>query len=542
MTEFKIKDRRHPLYDAYIDDWEFYLLSFNGGDEYIETHLETHRLENPGDYTRRKNRAYYLNYCSPIATIPSDFIYKKEATRPADKKLTIFRENVDRRGTNIHEFMRKVCILGALYGTIHILIDKPNKTKEMLQLEKEGKKLTKYHNSLLNPYATIVQPQSLLDWSINPETQELNWILLCETVYDDADFMQERIESVQYKVWTPNEWIIYNENNDEIDRGWHGLGRIPLVTHYHKDVDLNLVGESMIKDVAESNKAIFNWCSTLDEMICRQTFSQLICPDDGSMTADEVDGEGGSRALKAIGTASAFTYPAEARHPPAFISPDTKQLRTIWDMVVNHAREMFRLSGLVSAKTSMIEKTGQTGKAEEMKFLDMAVFLAAKAKSLENTENKVNEFVYLWQGEPNIIPERVHYPDKFDITSPLDIVDLYVKVTTNAISGRLNKEMAKRLVHQVLPHAEDEIVSEIYKEIEANKYLDDPTLLYDGGGNTNTVSDTMVGKEGQQLATENTQKVQEEQNKQNPKRITEPIPNIKKPSRQAKFRRNKTSV
>jgi hypothetical protein len=534
MAEFKIYDRRHPLYEQFVDDWMFYLQSFNGGDEYIATHLETHRLENPSDYNRRKNRAYYLNYCSPIATIPSDFIFKKEATRPADIRLSAFRENVDRRGTNIHEFMRKICILGAVYGTIHILIDKPQ-LPDTLKTDR----VTKYHNTLLRPYVTVIPPQNLLDWSVNVKTQELNWILLYETIYDDEDFTQERGIKEQFKIWTTQDWIIYDEDGNEVSRGHHGLGKVPLLTHYHKDIDLNLVGESMIKDVAEANKAVFNWCSTLDEMICRQTFSQLICPDDGSMGADEVDGEGGSKALKAIGTASAFTYPMEARHPPSFISPDTKQLKVIWDMIVNHSQEMFRLSGLISAKTSMINAQ-KTGKAQEMEFLDMAVFLATKSKSLEGTENKINELFYLWQGE-SAAPERVHYPDKFDIVSPLDIIDLYVKVTTNAISGRLNKEMAKRLVHQVLPHAEDEIVDEINKEIEANKFLEDPTLLYNNG-ETNTVSDEMTGTEGEEIKKNQREKDKIEDKKQNPKRKTEPIPNYKNPSRQAKFRKNKTKV
>lgn len=522
-----VHERRHPLYEEYQDDWQFYMQSFKGGDTYLDTYLATHRLENASDYVKRKKRAYYLNYCAPIAMIPSDFIFKKEATRPADEHLMLIREDVDRRGTNIHEFMRRVCTLSSIYGHVHILVDRPRPPQDFEERILGGK-TTKLDSIAFRPYATIIPPLNLLDWSVDIETQDLNWILLYEEIYDDTNFEEEREVIAQYKIWTKTEWIIYNDQNIVIDRGTHNLGFVPLVTCYHKDVDHDMIGESMLKDVADANKAIFNWCSNIDEMIARQTFSQLICPDDGSMLTEEVDEQGKSAALKKVGSSTIFTFPADSRHPPDFISPDTKQISTIWEMIQNHVREMFRMAGLISAKTSLVQLQQRTGKAQEFEFLDMAVFFAAKSKKLEDTENKLDRVFYRWMGVNDQNPERVHYPEKFDIIAPTDIVDLFTKVTLNAISGTLNKEMAKRLVHQVLPHAEDEIVTKIYQEIEENEILEDPTLLMKEKQQPNIKNPPALDEK------EDSDDDDKEEKEEGKKR--ERVPNTSNPTRRAKWR------
>jgi len=532
-----INKRYHPLYTDNVANWAFYMQSYKGGQEYIKVNLRTHRLEDPVDFANRLQRAYYLNFCAPIANIPSEFIFKKEATRPADRLLEQFRENTDQRGANIHEFMRRVCTLSSIYGHVHVLVDRTRPTVEGIEAIKSGR-ITKATNfgEYAPPYATIVHPQNLLDWSINTDTKQLNWVIIREEVYNDEDFLQERVIETTYRVWTPTHWYLFNDDNEQIAADAHDLGFIPLLTCYHKDIDLDMIGEGMLKDVAETNRAIFNWCSNIDEMINRQTFSQLICPDSGELITEEIDEGGRSNALRRIGLSTIFTFPSDARNPPEFISPDTSQMKTVWEMVQNHVREMFRMSGLVSAKTSLIELRQRTGVAQQYEFLDMAVFLAGKAKKLEAVENRINEFAYLWYGEQKIKPERTHYPDRFDISSSAEMVDLFTKVTLSAISGTLNKELAKRVVHQVLPHAEDEIIEEIYMEIEENEILEDPTVLM--MTNKNQTSPSQDG--GQPTAPgepdASTPKTPGEEKIVPPKKKKEIVPNSTKPTRRAKIR------
>jgi len=533
MSGQNVSERYHPLYEQYIDDWAFYMESYKGGQEYVHKYLSTHRLESREDYSRRSQRAYYLNYCAPIASIPSDFIFKKEATRPADSNLEYFRLNTNRRGLSIHEFMRKVCTISAIYGQAHVLIDRPRPSKEDEEKITSGKLTKKEVVGSYQPYAIIVHPQHLLDWSVNPVTRELNWVLIREVTLADADFTAERTVVDSYRIWTQNEWFLYNNENTVIDSGAHNLGVVPLLTCYHKDVDEDLIGESMLKDVAEANRTIFNWTSNIDEMVARQTFSQLTCPDDGTLFEEEIDESGQSTALKKVGSSTIFTFPAEARHPPKFISPDTEQVGIIWTMIENHVREMFRMAGLISAKSSLIQLQQRTGKAQEFEFLDMAVFLSAKANVLEDVENKMNTLCYKWL-QLDDVPAKVHYPEKFDIVSPTEIVDLFTKVTMNGVSGTLNKEMAKRMVHQVLPNAEDVIVDKIYTEIDDNKYLEDPTLFMREQQEQPPKQQNSPHKADSSAQSERDSRKTSAVTK--PKSKTEPIPNSKNPERRAKFR------
>jgi hypothetical protein len=525
----KVNERKHPSYLENIGDWEFYWKSFNGGKEYVNEYLYSHRLENAEDYIGRIARSFYLNYCAPISSIAGDFIFRKEVTRPADLKLSDFRENVNRRGANIHSFMRKVCTLSSVYGHIHILMDRPRPPSGIENIINNGQ-TTKADNLLtLPPYVTIIHPQNLVDWSVDSASKELNWIIVAEEIYNDEDYREEREVQNIYKVWTKNEWIIYDAEDNLIDSGKHQLGFVPLITCYHKDIDEDMIGESMLKDVAEANRIVFNWTSNIDEMIARQTFSQLICPDDGTLFQDEIDERGKSGALKKIGSASIFTFPADSRHAPAFISPDTGQVTSIWTMVENLVREMFRMAGLISAKSSLVQLQQRTGKAQQYEFLDMDAFLAAKAKALEETENKIDNLYYKWMGIKDM-PSRVHYPEKFDIITPQEIVDLFTKVTLSAISGTLNKEMAKRMVHQVLPHAEDEIVERIYEEIENNEYLENPELMMQQAQQA-----PVLGKSSQEEVTDTQEEDQKPSTDENtPKK--ERIPNEKNPQRRAKWR------
>jgi hypothetical protein len=527
----KLSSRMHPDYVENIDRWTFYLESFFGGESYIRKHLFTHRLESPEDYRRRMERAYYLNYCAPLVAFPADYIFKKEATRPPDANLERFRQNTDLSGSNINAFMKRACILSSIFGHIHILIDRPKPSSELMAAVTEGKTTKNENLNLYPPYAVLISPINVMDWSINPQDKSLNWVLIQEPVYIDDDPFQERKVVTYYKLWTRDRWQILDEDNNLIEEGIHNLGIVPIVTCFHKDINKDMLGESMLRDVAETNRIIFNWCSNIDEMIARQTFSQLICPDDGSTLSDELDEQGKAKSLRALSSSTIFTFPADSRHPPAFISPDTSQIAIIWQMIENHVRELFRLAGLISAKSTVVGVSQRSGISQQYDFLDMSVFLSSKAKYLEEAENAMNEIVYRWLGIAGK-PERVYYPDKFDVTSPSEVIDLFTKVTLNVISGRLNKEMAKRLAMNVLPNADDRTMTEIFDEIEKNNILADPTVLL-GLKQPPGVGQQAGSKEQSQADQQEGQDVTQTKERM---KNAEPVPNARNPKERAKFR------
>lgn len=458
--KLNLSAREHPLYVDYKERWDFYIQSVKGGDNYTkdEGNLFTHRLESSADdYEDRKTRSYFLNYCSAIPQIYADYIFKEKVTRPADDILAEFREDVDGRGTTIISFMKKVSILSSIFGHIHIVVDMPKIDKD-----KKGTVITKrdQKEKNLRPVLSIVYPQSLKDWSADANGK-LNWVLIEVKSYNDVDPLLERQEEITYKIISRDKWEIYDKDSNLLESDVNPLGEVYLVTCYNKDIDLDMIGESQLSDIAYINRAIFNWCSNIDEMIERQTFSQLICPDDGTLSEQDED----KNPLKKIGTSHIFTFPSDTGHPPSFISPDTSQVEIIWKMIKEHVKEIWRLAGLRSWDEG-VSVSQRSGVSMQFSFLDVNSALAAKSASLEIVENALNDFYYRWLGKSDI-PARVHYPISFDVLTLTEAIETAFKIIQANFSETLNKHLLKVLVSKALPVISEDIKKQIEAEIES---------------------------------------------------------------------------
>ena len=42
-------------------------------------------------------------------------------------------------------------------------------------------------------------------------------------------FTKERNVQLRYKIWTQSEWILFDDEYNEIGRHFHGLGQVPIV-------------------------------------------------------------------------------------------------------------------------------------------------------------------------------------------------------------------------------------------------------------------------------------------------------------------------
>jgi len=457
-----ITERTHPLYDKYLPEWNFFMESALGGKDYCdnEDNLFTHRLEDQaGDYEDRLERVYYLNYCGLVCSTYSEYIFKEIVNRPEDTLLDEFRKDVDGRGTDINTFMAKVSTLSSIYGHVHIVVDNSEfdySSKIPLHVYKK--------NRTMKPYVTIVQPQDLRDWSID-EFGNVLWILIRRRGYSDADPLSPREPEDTYRLITREEWYVFDKDGNMLKEGTNNLGEVYLVTCYNKDTDSDMIGESLITDVARINRIIYNWCSNIDEMIERQTFSQLVMPDDPQSQLYEKDEKG--TPLEILGTSQIFTFPASAGHPPQFISPDTSQIKIIWEMIQEHIDKIYELSGLGMVGERSKFMSQRSGVSLAYQFTDVNSSLAKKAAKLEKAENEIYQFVCLWNGKARDSFARVEYPKQFDISSLTEVLATTFDIVSQDISETLSVELLKALVKKAVPALPDEIISQINDEIKA---------------------------------------------------------------------------
>jgi len=502
MAEIKLSRRSHPLYDSNIAKWLLYINAVKGGKDFItEANLFEHRLEDTEDYEERLERAYYLNFCEVIPKIYNTYIFKERIERPADSNLDYFRSNADRRGTSINDFVKKVGFLSSVFGTMHVLVDVPLPSKA----GKKGLTKAQEKEQGIEPFCSLVYPYQIKDWSFD-DNGNLRWIVIESKYYRDMDPTKKREEETHYKLITTEEWRVEDKDGNKVvyedgspSSGKNTIGIVPLVTLMHSDVDNDLVGESMLKDIVYVNRTIFNWCSCLDEQIERNTFSQLTVPDDGTL-ADKAE-LGGDDPLRSIGTTTAWTFPKDSTHPPAFISPNAGNLAVIWDLVIDHIKEIFRLAGLIGSSNDMY--IGRSGRAAQMGFLGVNANLADKAKSYQRFENNIYKLVYLFKNLDYTSLESVKYPESFDVTSLSDEIETIFNILERNISITLNKELMKNVARKSVPLAPDSIKSQIDSEIESGPgTIDKATtpskkILDEGGTNKDDMSDQFVSAKSQ---------------------------------------------
>ncbi len=461
--ELKMCDRTHPLYSKYIGEWEFFAEAAQGGHEYYknEDNLFTHRLEGQaGDFQDRLDRVYYLNYSNLVCAIYADYIFKEIVRRPPHNEIDEWRTNVDGRGTDIDTFMNNVSYLSSVYGQVHVFVDSPSNSGVEIPLHQYKADKERYA-----PYAVIVKPEDLRDWSVD-EFGNYNWVLIRTAGYADDDPQETRDDNTTYRLITKEYWEVYDNKGVRLDGGDNNLGAVYMVTCYNSDTNMDVIGDSLIKDIARINRIIYNWCSNIDEMIERQTFSQLVMPEDPQAALNE-DNEGGD-PLRAIGTAQIFTFPTTAGHPPAFISPDRQQMDVIWKMIQQHIDKIYELAGLGTVGSQSKFLSQRSGISQAYQFLSINSSLARKAKKLEKCERSIESLVLAWLGsEPT--EEPIEYPTSFDTMTMTEIMDSTFGIVAQNFSTTLNIELLKALAKKAVPVLPDEKLQEIYNEIDENE-------------------------------------------------------------------------
>jgi len=513
VADIKLSERKHPLYEENENKWDFYFDSAIGGDNIANSdNIFEHRLEDAEDHDDRIERAYYLNFCDTIPSIYNSFIFRESITRPPDEVLQHFRKNADGRGLNITNFVKKAGYYASIYGAIHALVDLPPTTKKV-----KSKRDVK--SGEIAPYASLVFPSQLVDWSVD-SWGELRWIVLWSTYYNDEDPGKERVEEQHYKLITRDEWRIENEDGvapklaDGVpNKGKNEWGLVPLVTMYHKDINNDRIGESMIKDIAYINRAILNWCSCIDEQIERQTFSQLVIPDDGTLVDES---ESGGEPLRKVGTSSVWTFPHDAGQPPQFISPNTNNIKVVWDIILDHIKEIYRIAKLIGGTGDLY--ASRSGRAAQMGFQGVNAALAEKSMSYEKFENDLNSLIYYHNNKSIEELDPVKYPSTFDVAALADELDDQLKLMEKNFSPTLNKTLQKNLARKAVPLAPESIRLEIEKEIDAGSGVvesakanlqEDGRTGEDGNPNVNNLSNTFRGTTDKEEDEVNKQKKEE---------------------------------
>jgi hypothetical protein len=456
---------QHPDYRAMKENWEFFLRSYEGGSSYVnEDTLFTHARENKQDYTERKKRAHYSNYCQPLTDFVPNFIYASDVERdPKSLKPAFdnFISNVNRGGLHITDFMREVAEESRMYGHVFIQVDKPrlpgNAGKKTVSVaQKRALKL--------DPYFVKMSPLEVLDWVTD---EQGNYIYLKRVECLDLLVNRARTTVERYTEWYVDECVITTIDITNTDKPVlypaenipNTLGKLPFIKAVHKTSKANRdLSVSFLTDIAGQNNSVFNKTSLIDEFLFRQCFNVLTMPSNTQVqTKDTVEG--------VIGNANILEYPDEAKNAPAYLSPPATPAEFIQLEREAIVMEMYR-TAMQDISSEIMAGANRSGDAARQSMGQQVPMIARQADMLQQTEQQLFR---LWaEMNGDTWDGKIAYKDDYSVTGLQDLILQFTSIFSAAkiLSPTWVREEWKRLIREYDGKITPEKMEKIFSEIE----------------------------------------------------------------------------
>jgi hypothetical protein len=381
------------LYQRNRDRWQFLLESYIGGQDYRNgQHLTQYFNETSMEYAARLNTTPLDNHCRSIISVYTSFMFRSSPERDfgsltTDVNLKEFLADADHDGRTIDAFMRDAAIWAAVFGHCWILTVKPQ-TNSATRADELAQGV--------RPYVNLITPITVTDWTWRRELSGayvLSYLKYVEEVNDSFSTIKE---------WTEQEIITsqVNHNTRElVDRivEPNGLGRIPATIVYANRSPVRGVGASMISDIADAQKMIYNLSSEVEQSIRINGHPTLV------KTAD-VEASAGAGAIALM----------PDNLDPALkpflltVSTDIGQIYTSIRSLVDSIDKMAN-TGAVRAT----ESRSLSGVAMETEFQLLNARLAEFCDNLELAEEQIWRWYAMYQGTS--FDGEIEYPDDFDV-------------------------------------------------------------------------------------------------------------------------------
>ncbi len=439
----------HPDYDANIDQWRFFLSSYFGGRSYRDgNYLLQHPFESSTNYARRKEIAYYYNYCGPIVDIMVSHLFRRPVKRDfgslsTDMLFSGFLRDVDFDGASLMQFMRDAGRFASVYGRVSIVVDRP---RLLPSTRGEAQELG------VRPYLALVTPENLIDWSYSRS----------ETGRPVLEMVKINEGGGRYRIWTIDAWELWqvDDKTDDavpIDGDLHDLGQVPVVNLYNKKSGVKMIGISDIQDISDINKNIYYLCSDANEIIENTAFPMLAMPYE----------KGGGIDEKEIGPRNIIQFDPESGAKPFWLEPPHSSLTEIREWVKQDINEIHRIAKMGGARSVEDFKGAKSGVAIELEYQQLYAVLSEKADNLEQAEAELLSLWAAWEGKS--FDGLVDYPDDFSLKDlDGDIKRLFQAMEVGIDSRTFRQEAQKRVVTKVMPKINDQTMAQIIKEIDAD--------------------------------------------------------------------------
>jgi hypothetical protein len=383
----------NTLYSNYKARWQFLLESYQGGEEYrTGKHLTMYKTETGTEYAQRLATTPLDNHCRSVISVYTSFLFRQEPEREFNSldgnlNLQPFLADADLDGRSLDAFMKDVAIWSSVFGHCWIIVAKPQTNAQTRAGELEQG---------VRPYVNVLTPLVVTDWTWERQPSgayELSYIKYLEEVNDTFSTVKEWTKETITTSQLNNQKQQLVEQQVEINQ----LGKIPAVCVYANRSPVRGIGASLITDIADYQKQIYNLNSEVEQSIRLSGHPTLV------KTADvEASAGAGSVALMPDNLDPGL------RPYLLNVSTDINQIYTAINTSVSAIDKMANTGSVRANETQTM-----SGVAMEVEFQLLNAKLAEFADALELAEEQMWRIWAMYEG--GVWDGEIEYPGAFNI-------------------------------------------------------------------------------------------------------------------------------
>lgn len=262
-------------YALSVEDWRM-IRDLKGGTRAMRTAghkwLPQEPKETPQQYSNRLARSFlYAGYEEMTASLVGKPFVKPVTIKGEDEldpRLRSIASNVDREGTTLTQFAKKVLTTAVDYGLCFVMVDFPQQTGRETKAEEEAKGS--------RPFFVHICPWDLIGWQVDTDQatgiSRVTMVKIKECRIEPlGEYADHEVEYI--RVYRENDWELWRKtppsqpNTDpqyvRVAGGTHTFNGVPIVAFYTNQVGL-MMGSPAMSSLAWLN--IEHWQSSSDQL------------------------------------------------------------------------------------------------------------------------------------------------------------------------------------------------------------------------------------------------------------------------------------
>jgi len=420
-----IRTFTHPEYDANIQDWTKYRLTFEGGQAFIDKYLYKYSVrELESDFIDRKKLSYCTSHAKSAVVDIKNSIYQRMSDISRNGGDATYTNavagkdsGVDLKHNTMNSFIGRQILPELLaIGKVGIFVDKKPLTENDLLSENP------------KPYLYKLPAENIRSWA-----------------EDDFGNLVSVLVSTMQDIVDPVTRLIIDQ--EEVFRHFMLTDSGTVVTVFDKDsnvivgpyeAEINVIplavlrlSQSLFQDISNYQIALLNMSSSDVNYCVKANFpvyteqfhgrtDHTMFTNSGNALPDE---EGNRKQDVTIGTTQGRRYPVGTERP-MFIHPSSEPVRASMEKQEQMRKEIRQI---VNLSVSNIQPTRSSAESKEYDNRSLESGLSYIGLELEYGENIVAK---IWGEYQNQAPASVKYPRTYNLKTDDDRIALGEKMVS----------------------------------------------------------------------------------------------------------------